>query len=178
MKPQIPKRLGRVSALAPQTALCLCLCLHMYHAFTLPQKRFSKLSTQLWPSWLLLPSMNAPCEPCACLFACDTHLSITSHSLQSISCLTNGNWGPEVVLKFIFSKPQRGWGGHLSYPLWPRYFQTFPGSLLSWETILGCLLWHTFLNIPATGQRWAGHLSCFISSSQTSLKQAKSFSHT
>lgn len=111
MKPQIPKRLGRVSALAPQTALCLCLCLHMYHAFALPQKRFSKLSTQLWPSWLLLPSMNAHCEPCACLFACDTHLPITSHSLQSISCLTNGNWGPEVVLKFIFSKPQRGRGG-------------------------------------------------------------------
>lgn len=100
-----------------------------------------------------------------------------SHSLQSISCLTNGNWGPEVVLKFIFSKPQRG-GGHLSYPLWPRYFQTFPGSRLSWETILGCLLWHMFLNIPATGQHWARHLSCFISSSQTSLKQAKSFSHT
>lgn len=113
MKPQIPKRLGRVSALAPQTTLCLCLCLHMYRAFALPQKRFSKLSTQLWPSWLLLPSMNAHCEPCACLFACDTHLSITSHSLQSISCLTNGNWGPEVVLKFIFSKP-RGAGGGIS----------------------------------------------------------------
>lgn len=77
-------------------------------------------------------------------FAYDIYLSITSQSLQSISCLTNGNWGPEVILKFIFSKPRRGGWGHLSYPLWPRYFQTFPGSL-SWETILGCLLWHMFL---------------------------------
>lgn len=135
MKPQIPKRLGRVSALAPQTTLCLCLCLHMYRAFALPQKRFSKLSTQLWPSWLLLPSMNAHCEPCACLFACDTHLSITSHSLQSISCLTNGNWGPELgnhsgmssmtyVLKHPCYRPALSWTSLLLHFIFSDFFET------------------------------------------------------
>lgn len=88
-----------MSAPAPHTTLlcsasaCVCTC-----AMPSPFLTFSRLSPQPWLSWLSLPSVGTHSMPCTCLF------SASGIHYQPLHTVCKGS-GPEVALKFIFSKP-------------------------------------------------------------------------
>lgn len=148
---QAPARLGCFSS-----ANCsLPLSVHALWPH-LPQKRFSKLSFQSPASWLLLPCISSEHSrecllqiPALCLplltYGAAHHQSYLNPRLQGSVVWQVGNWGPEIVLKFIFSKSPESIFLKKTSLIHCDLYVSRPTLLYSLVgKHLGCLLWPLF----------------------------------